>query len=798
MRVPLRWLREYVDVDIPVDKLVERLDLSGTKVEAVHRPARPIEGVIAAKVLDIERHPNADNLTLVEIDAGNGSNERVVCGAKNFAAGDVVPYATVGAQLPEMDITERKIRGQVSRGMLCSAAELGISKDHSGILVLGADIAPGTDVASALELGDTILELEITLNRPDCLGMFGIAREVAAILGNELRLPEPQPMAGEGQSALQIEIRDETGCPRYLGHHIDGIAIGPSPQKMQARLLAGGMRPVSNVVDVTNYVLLETGHPLHAFDAAKLAKTTIVVRRAGRGERIATLDGAERQLDPEDLVIADAKNAVAIAGIMGGADTEVSDQTTTIVLESAYFDPGSVGRTSRRMQLRTEASTRFERGADPEMVPYAATRAAGLITSVAGGTVSGAALDRYPQPIARRRITLAPKTSDRLLGMTTPRDRQAAYLRSVGFGVSIADDALDVEVPSFRPDVTREVDLVEEVARLAGFDRLPATLPPGVSGGLTTVQRVDRALRRYLVARGVTECWTPSFTSPHDFELLGLAADHPGRTAPRVANPMSEEESILRTSLLPGLLRVVARNVSFRASSVAIFELARVYEARPDAPGELPREPQTLGGAFFGPRIPQQWTGAGANWDFFAVKGLVAGLCAALGTPHIEARPASGMPFHPTRAAALALDGKTVGAIGQLHPDVCERFDAPDGVVAFELAITPVLAAIRPETAVQEIPRLPATFIDIAVVVPDEIDAGRVTAGIAAAGAPEVVDVRLFDMYRGEQVGPGNKSLAFALEMRAPDRTLTDEEALSVRDRIVSALADQVGARLRG
>ncbi|MFN2595310.1 MAG: phenylalanine--tRNA ligase subunit beta [Actinomycetota bacterium] len=797
MRVGLRWLREYVDIDIPVDRLVDRLDLSGTKVEAVHKSGRPIEGVIAAKVLQIDEHPDADNLTLVEVDSGDGKTERVVCGARNFTVGNVVPYATVGAHLPEMDITERKIRGQVSRGMLCSAAELGISKDHSGILVL-SDVAPGTDVATALELDDTILELEITLNRSDCLGMFGIAREVAAILGNELRIPTLD-MTTTGQSTpLDVDIEDPIGCPRYLGHYIDGIQWGTSPQKMQARLLAAGMRPVSNVVDVTNYVLLETGHPLHAFDAVRLDKTKIVVRKARRGERITTLDGTERQLDPEDVVIADAKEPVAIAGIMGGADTEFGESSTAIVLESAYFDASAIGKTSQRLQLRTEASTRFERGADVEMVPYAAARAASLIASAAGGNVTGAAVDRYPREIPRRRITLAPRTSDRLLGMATPPDRQASYLRSVGFGVAAADGSLDVEVPSFRPDVNREVDLVEEVARLGGFDRLPATLPPGVDGGLDRTQAIDRVLRRFLAAQGVSECWTPAFTSPADFDLLGLAADHPGRVAVTVANPMSEEESILRTTLLPGLLRVVARNVSFRIPEVSVFELSRVYERRVDAPGELPHEPVTLGGAFFGPRMRKQWMRDEADWDFFAVKVLLQGVSLALGVDGLTTEPAQGAPFHPTRGAAIKLDGRTVGAMGQLHPEVCARFDVPDGTIAFEMGFAPLLRAAAQDIRVQEIPRLPGTYIDIAVIVDESASAQRIRDDIGSAGKPEVVDVRLFDLYRGDQIGAGRKSLAFALELRAPDRTITDEEALAVRDRIVSVLSERFGARLRG
>ncbi|HEX2294264.1 MAG TPA: phenylalanine--tRNA ligase subunit beta [Actinomycetota bacterium] len=795
MRVSLAWLREFVDVDVPIGALQDMLDLSGTKVEKIHRPGEGIEDVVVAQVQEIDPHPNADNLTMVTVSTGDGS-QRVVCGARNFAVGDKVALARVGARLPGMEITERKIRGEVSAGMLCSASELGVSKDHSGLLILPEDAGLGDDVVRTLGLDDSVFELEITPNRPDCMSVVGVAREVAALTGNELRLP-PGDVTVEDDLAAPVSVRieDPAGCPRFVARYLTGVKVGPSPQWMAARLVAAGVRPVSNVVDVTNYVLMELGQPLHAYDAAKVPGMEITVRRARAGEALTTLDGVERSLHPDDLVIAGRDEVLGIAGVMGGAGSEVSDETTEVILECAYFDHAAVAYTSRRHGLRTEASARFERGADPEGPPLAAARAARLMSELAGARVGARVVDEYPAPVERPAITLRPQRTSRVLGTDVPTDRQARHLRSIGIdAVESEDGTLLARVPSFRPDLTREIDLVEEVVRLYGIDRVTSTLPPGRAGRLDEVQRFDRALRRTLAGLGLREAWTDSFLAMHELDDLGLASDHPARRLVRVANPVVEERPALRTTLLPGLLRAAARNAAHRVEGVALFEIARVYEPSDD---ELPLEARVLAGVLSGRRRAAGWTAGAGAWDFFSAKGVLEAAFRSLRLPAPELSPGEAMPFHPTRAASMWIGGTVAGAFGEVHPDVCDRFDVPEGTVAFELSLAPVVAALPERVKAGELPKFPPLLIDLAVVVDEGVPARTVTEIVRAEGAPEVASARLFDLYRGDQIAEGKKSLAFALEIRAGDRTLTDEEALAVRDRIVAALGERVGAELR-
>ncbi|MDQ3785251.1 MAG: phenylalanine--tRNA ligase subunit beta [Actinomycetota bacterium] len=794
MRVGFKWLGELVAIDASPSKIAELLTLSGTKVEAIHTPGESIKGVIVAEVLGIGEHPNADNLVLVDVRVDDADTRRVVCGARNFSVGDHVALAQVGATLPEMAVSERAIRGEISQGMLCSGAELGVSKDHSGILVLPPDSVAGDEVVTALGLDDTVLEFEITFNRPDCLGMIGIAREVAALTGAELRMPDASfGVTTDMASPVEVEIRDPSGCPRYVAGCVEGVATGPSPGWIAARLSAAGLRPISNVVDITNYVLLETGHPIHAFDAAKVGDHHIVVRRATGGERIRTLDGVERTLDAADLVIADPSRALAMAGVMGGGDSEVTEGTAEVIVESAYFDPASVAGTSRRHLLRTEASARFERGADFDAAPYAAARATKLLAELTGGRPAGEMTDAYPVPLERRSVSLAPQKTEALLGMRIPASQQVSYLESLGFRVTMGDATLAAEAPSFRPDIQRDVDLIEEVARLAGFDRLPSTLPRGVAGGLDGRQAAERRLCRTLAATGLHEAWTTSWASERDLDALGLSVDHPARKMVEVANPMSDDERHLRTTLLPGLLRSAAHNLAHRVEDVALFEIARIYTPT----GGLPQEPLLLGAVFSGLRRAQTWHGQAERWSFWAAKGLLEAVLTAMGVRETGWSKVTGMPWHPTRAANVTAGEATLGTIGELHPDVCERFRVEQGTVVAELALGPLVDVQPGRVKVRDLPRFPAAYMDLAVVVEEAVPAQTVETIIRHAGAPELVEVRLFDLYRGEQVPEGHKSLAYGLELRAPDKTLTDAQASEVRDRVIRALHDQAGAELR-
>ena len=793
----MRWLQDFVDIDIPAEKLAELLDMSGTKVESLMRPGAGIQGVVVAEVVDIREHPNSDNLTLVDARVSSDEVHHVVCGARNFAVGDRVPLAKVGARLGTGDealtITERKIRGERSQGMLCSGAELGISKDHSGILVLPPDAPLNEDMTEFLGLDDVIFDLEITSNRPDCLSVIGIAREVSVLLRHELKVPEIATGPSSG-GRVDVDIQDPTGCPRYLARTVDGVRVGPSPSWVATRLLSAGVRPISNVVDVTNYVMLEYGQPLHAFDAAQIDGSRIVVRRAKRAERMRTLDGVDRDLHREDLLIADPKRALAIAGVMGGEDSEVGAETTGVIIESAHFARASVALTARRHGLRTEASARFERGSDPEIVPVAAARAARLMVELAGGEGAEESADSYPAPVERRRVSLRTARTGAVLGAGLSSEVQTDYLEGLGMRVTKNGEILEVEVPTFRPDVAIEEDLIEEVGRIAGFERLPATLPPGRTGGLDRSQRFERWLRHFLTHAGITEAWNTSLMREGEIDALGLDADHPARRIVRLANPMSDEEPALRTSLIPGLLRSVARNTAQRASSIALFEIARVFEPSSTA---LPSQPLLLAAAFAGDRTHRSWSADVPPWDVFGAKGVFEAVCDAAGIEGLGFEPVRGMPFHPTRGAVVTLSGKRIGSLGELHPEVCERYAVPDGTVCFEVVLQSLIDALPGREKAGDLSRFPAAFVDIAIVIATDVPADRVQKIIEEAGRPEVVASHLFDLYQGEQIPEGKKSLAFALTLRAADRTLTDEEALAVRDRIVSALEEQVEAALR-
>jgi phenylalanyl-tRNA synthetase beta chain len=541
--------------------------------------------------------------------------------------------------------------------------------------------------------------------------------------------------------------------------------------------------------------MLELGHPLHAFDAAQVHKQRIVVRRAKSGERFATLDGVERELHRDDLVVADPRKALGIAGVMGGEHSEVSGDTTNVILECAYFDPDSIAFTSRRHLLRTEASARFERGMDPEDIPTASARCARLIAELAGGRVSSAFVDEYPAPVERRSIRLRPTRTTAVLGLDLSGSAQAQHLRSIGLEVTEQGDTLAVTVPTFRPDLEREIDLIEEVARLAGYERLPSTVPPGRTGGLDPDQAAERRLRRVLAAFGLHEAWTPSFSSARELDALGLALEHPARRMVALENPITDDQTTLRTTLLPGLLGSIARNLAHHVEGVALYEVARIYE--PSADG-TPTEALAVGAGFAGPRTLKGWRTPELRWDFFAAKGVLEATLDSLGVPAPTFEAATGMPFHPTRAARVNLEDVGLGVLGELHPDVCERFDVGEGTVVFELSLAPVFARLTERARAAELPRFPAVYIDLAVIVDDTVPAARVEELIRRVGAPEVVSTRLFDLYAGEQVSEGRKSLAFALELRDPERTLTDQEATAVRDRIVVALRAEVGAELRG
>ena len=808
MRISLNWLSEYVDVAGlagGAEDLARRLTAVGLEVEAVERVGEGLAGVVAARILAAEKHPNAEKLSVTRVDAGAAEPLQIVCGAKNYQVGDVVPLATVGTTLPGgTRIEKAKLRGVESFGMLCSAKELGLSPDATGLLILDRGIAPGTPIAKALQLEDVLLEVNVTPNRPDALSHVGIAREVAAALGTRVRMPVAR-LAEQGTPAAElakVRIDAPDRCARYAARVIEGVRIGPSPLWLARRLEACGVRSISNVVDATNFVLLELGHPLHAFDLDKVAGHEIVVRTARPGEKITTLDGKERALSTEDLLIADRDRGSALAGVMGGGDSEISAGTTRVLLESAWFQPGGIRRTSRRHGLKTEASYRFERGADPGMVIPAVDRCAALIAELAGGTVRPGIVHCHPREVRAPEVRLRWSRPAQLLGMEVAREDARKILAGLGFTERASDaEGATWQVPSWRADVSIEEDLVEEIVRTRGYEAIPETLPHGASE--TPAEPADaRAvaqIRAALEAAGFAEAVNFSFVAERELEPFDqhvATGDGSGRALGiALKNPISAELSVMRTSLVPSLLKNVAHNRRQRIEDVRLYEIASVYHPGPNPKDRPSAESVEVAGVLLGRRSPVGWAVPSDAADFYDAKAAVAGALDALGVEPGWEAPGGGW-LHPRHSARILAGDVPLGEVGELHPRVAAAFELPRGVLAFRLSLDALLRAARLVPQHRPIPRLPPVLRDLAVVVGDATPAATVEALVREE--PLVESVTLFDVYRGAPLPPGKKNLAFAIAYRAPDRTLTDAEADAAHARIVKRLAERLGAELRG
>jgi phenylalanyl-tRNA synthetase beta chain len=795
MRAPLSWIRDFTPAEAPVDQLVAALNQLGLEVESVDEPGREVRDVVAARVLDVVRHPNADRLTLVDVDYGSGQT-RVVCGAHNVARGDVVPLAPVGAQIPGMRLKRRKILGVESDGMLCSPKELGLGDDHEGILHLDEAVAAGADVREVLGLDDVVFDLDLTPNRPDAMCVVGVARELAAHFGWPFDVPEPRTPVDESTAAdVTVRIEAPERCPRYLAR-VARVRMGSSPAWMAQRLAKAGMRPISNVVDVTNYVLLERNQPLHAFDLGRLGGRGIIVRLARKRERITTLDDVERELTREDLLICDAESVPqAIAGIMGGSTAEVSDTTTEILLESAYFQAMGVARSSKRLKLRSEASARFERGTDPEGVATHADRAMELLAEVADAAVAPEAVDDYPQPVTRPRIRVRTSKVNRVLGTALGDSDVLDALRPLGIDVEGSGDDLVAVPPTFRPDLEREIDLVEEVGRRIGFAAIGRTVarPADQVGGLTRRQRERRLVADILVGAGLSEAVTIPLVAPADLERAGAPRDR----LVEAANPLRAEESVLRTRILPGLLRAAARNQARGLADLALFEIGRVFLAPAKRGALLPDEPTHVGVVMAGivRRGPVEDDRPVDAYDAVdVVRQLLEGVEVADG--RVESAPRPG--FHPGRAASVLVGATEIGVVGEVDPDLLTGLELTGPVVALEVDLDMLLEADRRDRAFRPPSTYPPSNIDLAFVVAEEVEADAVGATLRQTGGDLLEDVRLFDVFRAETIGAGRKSLAFALRFRAPDRTLTDDEVGKLRQRCIDAVAKKHGGELRG
>jgi phenylalanyl-tRNA synthetase beta chain len=804
MLVSLEWLREYVDVDISPSELAEKLTMVGLEVkDLITKSTEGLDKVVVGKIVVYEKHPNADKLSLCEVDVGTGENLFVVCGAPNAREGMLSPIALVGAELPNgMKVQPTTIRGVTSYGMLCSSRELKLNDDHTGIMDLPSDLKLGTPIAEALGLDDVVMEIELTPNRSDCLSIIGIAREVSAITGNPLRKPKIDFQEGttQAKNLTSVAINDSDLCPRYSARLIMGVKVGESPQWMKRRLESVGLRSISNVVDVTNYVLIELGHPLHAFDFDKLTEKRIVVRRINPNETIKTLDEQDRKLDKDMLVIADAERAVAVAGVMGGAGTDVTENTVNVLIESAYFNPISISKTAKALGMHTEASHRFERGTDIEGIITALNRTTQLIQQLAGGEVCSGIIDTYPSPQEKIIVDLRPERVNAVLGTDLNIDDMKKYLNSIEFQAEKHSDNLKVTVPTFRPDVSREIDLIEEIARLYGYDNIPITMPaseiPPISDAeYLTASKIKfrNRIRKALTAFGLMEVLNYSFHGADAFDMLKLEEDHKYRNVLRLRNPLSENQSTIRTTLLPILLENIKYNMNRRTNDIHIFEIGRVFH--PLEGEKQPYEPEYVSGAMTGLINAQIWNQSTRPVDFFDIKGAVESILDELGIHSYQLKPASNLPFQSGRSAEIIVDGVSLGVFGEIHRNVLVSYDIEQNVYMFELCFDELMK-FSTMGKFETLPVFPSVYRDMAIILPYDVPASQVDELIKSAG--ELVrNVNLFDVYKGKQVPDNMKSLAFSIEYYSSDKTLTDEEVDEIHQKIISMLKEKFGAELR-
>jgi phenylalanyl-tRNA synthetase beta chain len=809
MKVSYQWLSHYVDVSgYSAAELAEKLTRSGIEVDIVENRNKGVEGVVVGYVKTREKHPDADKLSVCTVDAGQGEDLQIVCGAKNVAAGQKVPVAMIGAKLPDgLQIKRAKLRGVESQGMICSAKELGLNDKllpkeiQEGILVLPADTEVGTSILDVLAINDEVLELDLTPNRSDALSMIGAAYEIGAILGRSVKLPDAE--AGLGASPakaadrISVTISAKEQCSHYSARLIEGVKIGTSPLWMQNRLMAAGVRPINNIVDITNYVMLEYGQPLHAFDVEQVAGGRIDVRMAQAGEKLTTLDNVERTLEPHMLLITDGTKPIALAGVMGGANSEVTEGTTSILLESAKFDGGTVRRTSRQLGLRSEASARFEKEVNPEAVIPALNRAASLMAELAGGKVAEGIVEAK---VGEHKPVSIAITTDRIngyIGTSLSGQEIADIFGRLSFLVDRqGEGAFVVHVPSRRGDITREVDLIEEVARLYGYDNIPTSLMVGQTtpGALTLGQSVRRIVRELLTGSGLHEVVTYSLTHPDRIREFPGAYGGIGTVA--LTMPMSEDRSTLRTSAVPHLLEVISYNRNRNQDNVAVFEIGKAFLTKQSTLTELPEERELLSIAITGARHDQHWTGKAAKVDFYDLKGMFERVTDYLGLKDVAYAAAQLEGFHPGRTAEIKVGGVSVGHIGQLHPAFQQAKDLEDTYV-LEVELAPIVAQVDRSIAYRILPRFPAIGRDMAFVMDSTVQAADLMAKAKETAGGLLESIQVFDVYTGDRLGEGKKSVAFSLVYRTGERTLTDEEVSDLHARVVADIESAFGAQLR-
>ncbi|TCO73654.1 phenylalanine--tRNA ligase subunit beta [Marinisporobacter balticus] len=798
MFVPVEWLKQYVDIDgLDMDTLRDNMIMSGSNIETVEDLGERINKIVVGKILEIENHPDAKKLVVTQVDVGEEVLQ-IVTGAENIKVGQYIPVILNGGRLPDgTKIKSGKLRGVLSNGMMCSGEELGIAdkvlpihQAKDGIYILDQAYPLGTDIKEILGLNDHIIEFEITPNRPDCLSILGMARETSATFNIPLKAPQINVQEEVDMIAdyAAIDIEDNELCNRYVARVIKDVEIKPSPQWMQNRLMKAGMRPINNIVDITNYVMLELGQPLHAFDLSTLEGNKIIVKRAKDRETFTTLDEVERKLDSSMLMIADSEKYVAIAGVMGGLNSEVTKETKTILLEAASFSANSVRATSKKLGLRSEASARFEKGIDPNIAIMAANRACQLIEELEVGKIVGGVMDLYPNRADEKVIEIRPKRMNDLLGTSLSNEEMIGILKRLEMKVIPKEDKFMVNVPTFRLDITQEIDFVEEIARIYGFNNLGMTLPKGNSqGAKTNGQIIEEITKINLNASGLNEIQTYSFISPKTFDMLCIPEDSFMRNVVKLINPLGEENSIMRTTLMGNMLEVLGRNYNRNVECAKAFEIGNTFIPKSIPVEALPIEKKVLTLGMYGKEI-----------DFYGLKGVVQKLFEKLGIEGYEYIPEKNhKSFHPGRCASIVYGNHTLGVIGEVHPDVLENHDIDTRIYVGELDFNILLQITRLDKFYQELPKYPAITRDIAVVVKDEIYVKQIEDIARENGEKILESVKLFDVYKGKQIEEGYKSVAYSLVYRAKDRTLTDEEVTKVHENIVKVLEEKLGGSLR-
>ena len=796
MNLSMKWLADYVKVDKPVKQFCYDLTMTGSKVEGYEVEGEDIDKVVVGKLLSVTPHENSDHLVVCSVDVGGAEPIQIVTGANNVKAGDLVPVALDGSTLPNgVHIKKGKLRGVESNGMLCSLGELGLTKHdfpyaiEDGIFILQEDCKVGDDIRDAIGLNDTSVEFEITSNRPDCLSVIGLARETAATYGLDFTEPEPKynGIKGDVREYLNVTVENETLCKRYIGGVVKNVKIGPSPRWLRERLRASGVRPINNLVDITNYVMLEYGQPMHAFDARYVSGHEIHVRNAKEGESITTLDGVVRELSPEMLVIADAEKPVAVAGVMGGEYSGIMDDTVDVIFESACFDGASVRRTSKKLGMRTDSSARFEKGLDPHGCMPAILRAFELVELLGCGEPLDTVIDSGLKHRERKTADFDPKWINRFLGTDIPREEMVKYLERIGFEVVLNK----VVVPSFRVDIECKADVAEEVARFYGYNNIPRAELTGVANAkLTPSQQLRRKLENACVALGLYQIETFSFISPKYYDKINLSADSKLRKSVTIRNPLGEDTSVMRTTVLPSMCEVLSRNYNLRNPEAALFELGTEYI--PTEEGKLPYEPDRLAIGIYG---------GGA--DFYSVKGIVEEIFEMLGTEEVEYEAAGDdcgfdeiTMFHPGRVAVVRAQGKPIGILGEMHPDVAENYGIGTRVYCAKINVDMLLELGSAAKTYKPLPKFPAATRDISLVCDDELPVAKLEKLISGAVGSVLEKIRLFDVYKGEQIADGKKSVAFSIVMRSAEGTLTDEQADAALKRVKKALAE-IGAEVR-